>query len=213
VDADANAAATERRAAAARVSRDFAVEDDLATLLAIAQHGLSSMFNGECTIQLEVVGEADTESAIEWLPSDGLAEAVLSGLVGPPSVDVLGERTGVLLQPNSTSGVCRAWVQFDEPRRVGVDEVIAGDLFTQAFAIAMDRIVGQDQAAKRESQLREAINSHRIIGQATGIMMERHRLTAGAAFELLRSTSQERNMKLRILAERLVDTGQEPDLA
>jgi hypothetical protein len=210
---DANAAATARRAAAARVSRDFAVEDDLATLLAIAQHGLGSMFNGECTIQLEVVGDAGIESAIEWLPSDGLAEAVLSGLVGPPSVDVLGERTGVLLQPSSTSGVCRAWVQFDEPRRVGVDEVIAGDLFTQAFAIAMDRIVGQDQAAKRESQLREAIDSHRIIGQATGIMMERHRLTAGAAFELLRSTSQDRNMKLRILAERLIETGQEPDLA
>ena len=204
---------TARRAAAARMSRDFADEDDLGTLLGVAQHGLGSLFDGECTIQLEVRGEVGAASETEWLPSEGLAETVLAGLAGQPSEDVRSERAGILIQPSSSSGVCRAWVQFAVPRRVSVDELIAGDLFTQAFAIAMDRIVGQNRAARTETQLREAIESHRIIGQATGIMMERHRLTAGAAFELLRTASQNRNIRLRRIAERLIDTGQEPDLA
>lgn len=209
----ASAAATQRRAAAARISRDFAAENDLGTLLGVAQYGLGSLFDGECTIQLEVSGEASAGSELEWLPSEGIAEAVQVGLGGPASEDVHNAQSGILIQPSSSSGVCRAWVQFPAPRRVSVDELIAGDLFTQAFAIAMDRIVGQNQAARRETQLREAIESHRIIGQATGIMMERHRLTSGAAFELLRVASQNRNLRLRSIAERLIATGEEPDVA
>ena len=104
-------------------------------------------------------------------------------------------------------------MQFAAPRRVSVDELIISDLFAQALAIAVDRLVSQDLAAKREVQLRQAVEGHRIIGQATGIMMERHRLTAGVAFELLRDASQNRNIKLRAIAQRVIDTGQEPDRA
>ncbi|QLQ17414.1 MAG: ANTAR domain-containing protein [Micropruina sp.] len=44
-------------------------------------------------------------------------------------------------------------------------------------------------------------------------MMERHRMTAPLAFELLRVASQTRNVKLREIAGRVVETGEEPHLA
>ena len=132
------------------------------------------------------------------------------GLSGPPSPDVVSQRTGIVPVPHSASGVCRAWVQFAAPRRISVEELIIGDLFAQAFAITVDRLVSQDLAAECESQLRDAVEVRKAIGQATGIMRERHRLTSAVAFELLRAASQNRNVKLREIAQRITDTGQEP---
>lgn len=213
MDQHLNEAASERRAAAARMGRDLAAEDDLATLLGVAKHGLGALFEGECTIQLGVGSDPQVNGEPEWIPSDGLRPEVAIGLAEPPSPEVVSERAGIVLVPLSVSGVCRAWVQFAAPRRVIVEELIIGDLFAQAFAIAVDRLVSQDLADKREGQLRQAVEGHKVIGQATGIMMERHRLTAAVAFELLRVASQNRNIKLREIAERVIATGQEPDSA
>ena len=213
VDLELGQAASARRAAAIKVARELATEDDLPTLLGIAQHGLGLLFGGDCTVQLAVGDETGPEPGLQWLPTEGLRAEVISGLAGPPSEELAGERGGILLLPYSASGVCRAWVHFDSPRRVSVDELIVGDLFAQAFAIAVDRVVSLDAAARREVQLRQALDAHRLIGQATGIMMERHRLSPARAFDLLRVASQTRNIKLRELAGRVVETGEEPHLA
>jgi hypothetical protein len=213
VNSELNQAASERRAAAARVGRDLASEEDLEALLGVAQHGLGGLFDGDCTIQVGLGAESRNNGEREWIPSDGLHDEVAMGLSDPPSPDVGSERAGILLVPHSASGVCRAWVQFAAPRTVSVEELIIGDLFAQVFAIAVDRLVSQDLSAKREVQLRQAVEGHRVIGQATGIMMERHRLTAAVAFELLRDASQNRNIKLREIAQRVIETGQEPDRA
>jgi hypothetical protein len=58
--------------------------------------------------------------------------------------------------------------------------------------------------------LRRAIDSHTIIGQATGILMSRRKLTADQAFDVLKQTSQNRNIKMARLAELLTD---EPGIA
>jgi transcriptional regulator with GAF, ATPase, and Fis domain len=65
---------------------------------------------------------------------------------------------------------------------------------------------------RTERNLWRAIDTRNLIGQAQGILMERYRLTAAAAFEVLRRCSQRRNVKLVVLAEQLVTTGQLPDL-
>jgi ANTAR domain-containing protein len=213
MDHDVNEAASERRMAAVRVGRDLASEDDLVTLLGVAKHGLGELFDGECTIQLGVEADLDGDGDLEWIPSEGLRDEVVMGLSEPLSHDVVTPRAGILLLPHSDSGVCRAWVQFAEPRRVTVEELIIGDLFAQAFAIAVDHLVSEGHATRRELQLRDAVEGHKIIGQATGIMMERHRLTPAVAFELLRVASQNRNIKLREIARRVIDTGLEPDRA
>jgi GAF domain-containing protein len=50
-------------------------------------------------------------------------------------------------------------------------------------------------------QLRRALDSRDVIGQAKGILMARRGISAAEAFGVLRRTSQEMNVKLRELAE------------
>ncbi|MFC1413358.1 GAF and ANTAR domain-containing protein [Streptacidiphilus sp. N1-12] len=58
--------------------------------------------------------------------------------------------------------------------------------------------------------LRRSMESRQAIGEATGILMERHRVTSQKAFELLVEASQRLNVKLRDIAARVVETGQDP---
>lgn len=62
-------------------------------------------------------------------------------------------------------------------------------------------------AAKKEADLDQALQTRELIGQANGILMERHRITAQQAFTLLVAASQRRQIKLRDLAEDLVLSG------
>jgi AmiR/NasT family two-component response regulator len=59
--------------------------------------------------------------------------------------------------------------------------------------------------------LHTALSSREIIGQAQGILMERERITADQAFDILRRASQFLNVKLREVAQNLVDTGERPE--
>ena len=56
--------------------------------------------------------------------------------------------------------------------------------------------------------LRQAIESRDVIGQAKGVLMERHGMTADEAFQHLRAESQRRNLRLRVLAEQLTQQEQ-----
>jgi len=63
-----------------------------------------------------------------------------------------------------------------------------------------------------ERNLRRAIDSRGLIGQAQGMLMQRYGLTAESAFAVLRRYSQQHNTKLVVLAEQLTTTGELPDL-
>ena len=109
--------------------------------------------------------------------------------------------SGLLISPqNHPSSECRVWVQFPRPRLVTTDERIVGDLLGQAFALAVDRVVAANTFADRETHMARAIESHRLIGQAIGILIERHRVTPAEAFTMLKKASQDRNIKLREIA-------------
>src|SRR3954454_12424733 len=58
--------------------------------------------------------------------------------------------------------------------------------------------------AELAAQLEAAVRSRAVIDQAKGIIMAQNRCTAEEAFQLLVRTSQNRNLKLRYLAEQLV---------
>ena len=64
--------------------------------------------------------------------------------------------------------------------------------------------------AETAAQLQRAVDSRDLIGQAKGILMERHRLSADQAFSVLVRASQQTNVKLRALAEHLTRTGELP---
>lgn len=63
-------------------------------------------------------------------------------------------------------------------------------------------------SARAEANLRLALGSRDVIGQAKGILMERHKLSADDAFVLLTRVSQSRHRKLRDVAEHLASTGE-----
>ena len=62
--------------------------------------------------------------------------------------------------------------------------------------------------AQRTDQLQTALANRDIIGQAKGILIERRRITADAAFGSLSQASQDVNMKLTAVARHLVETGE-----
>jgi GAF domain-containing protein len=62
-------------------------------------------------------------------------------------------------------------------------------------------------SAEREANLRQALASREAIGQAIGILIERHKLTASQAFDLMVHISQRTHVRLREIAEELVRTG------
>jgi GAF domain-containing protein len=64
--------------------------------------------------------------------------------------------------------------------------------------------------AQRAEQMHDALGNRDVIGQAKGILMERHRITADAAFGVLSRVSQAENMKLAEVARRFVETGELP---
>jgi GAF domain-containing protein len=66
--------------------------------------------------------------------------------------------------------------------------------------------------AQRAGQMHDALGNRDIIGQAKGVLMERHRITADAAFGVLSRVSQAENRKLAEVARRLVETGELPDV-
>ncbi|KWX65858.1 GAF and ANTAR domain-containing protein [Mycobacterium sp. NAZ190054] len=59
-------------------------------------------------------------------------------------------------------------------------------------------------SARREDQFRRALASRDVIGQAKGMIMERYRVDAVQAFELLRKLSQDTNIPLIKVATDLV---------
>jgi len=64
--------------------------------------------------------------------------------------------------------------------------------------------------AEHEENLRAAMRSRDVIGQAKGILMERYKLTAEQAFGVLTRVSQELNRKLGDIAIEVSDTGAVP---
>ncbi|MHA3701806.1 GAF and ANTAR domain-containing protein [Jatrophihabitans sp. YIM 134969] len=81
------------------------------------------------------------------------------------------------------------------------DSVHTGTLLAAHAAVAA-------AAAAENANLRIALRSRDAIGQAKGILMERYKLTAEQAFDLLITASQHTNEKLRDVAERLTATGE-----
>jgi GAF domain-containing protein len=65
-------------------------------------------------------------------------------------------------------------------------------------------------AVQLEQSLRAAMDSRESIGMAMGILMQRHKVGAHQAFEMMAKVSQNTNTKLREIADRIVQESQQP---
>jgi PAS domain S-box-containing protein len=204
--------ARERRRAAALLSSEFSASGDLAQVLTTAVTGFAELFDGDSTVRA-FAGTEEHLFTAHGPVRHGDIEATIREALNAESPEVPSLSvpvTGLLLVPENPNSECRVWIQFQRPRLVPADELIVGDLLAQAFALAVDRVVAADDFAEREDHLAKAIQSHRMIGQAIGILIERHRISPTQAFGMLKQASQERNIKLREIAARVIETGAEP---
>ena len=80
------------------------------------------------------------------------------------------------------------------------DSVRTGVLLATQAALAV-------AATLTEGNLRVALANRDVIGQAKGILMERYKITAEQAFDLLVAGSQRTHRKLHAVAEELATTG------
>ena len=91
-------------------------------------------------------------------------------------------------------------------------EAVASDLAGAAGAV-LANVSAYWTAFELSEHLSEAMRSRAVIEQAKGILMARSpELTPDAAFDLLRNASQRENVKLREIAERIVDRRRSPGL-
>lgn len=79
------------------------------------------------------------------------------------------------------------------------------ETFAQYAAVAIANAARYSSTANLAAQMQTAMQSRSVIEQAKGIIMGRNRCTADEAFTILVTMSQRRNMKLRTLAQDIVD--------
>ncbi|WP_081495141.1 GAF and ANTAR domain-containing protein [Mycolicibacterium chubuense] len=95
-------------------------------------------------------------------------------------------------------------VYAEEPHVFGPESRTMGLIFAAHSSVAWN-------SARREEQFRRALSSRDVIGQAKGMIMERYRVDAVQAFELLRKLSQDSNVPLTQVAVDLVANAQSTD--
>jgi AmiR/NasT family two-component response regulator len=61
-------------------------------------------------------------------------------------------------------------------------------------------------SARDDETMAAAVDARKLVGQAMGILMERFDLDDTRAFEILKRYSQQHNVKLRDVAQELIDT-------
>lgn len=97
------------------------------------------------------------------------------------------------------------------PNAFGVIDRGKGVILAALSGLAIASAQQHEDEMRMVDNLAAALESREIIGQAQGILMERERITALEAFEILRRASQHLNRKLREVAQDLVDTGEQPE--
>jgi GAF domain-containing protein len=148
----------------------------------------------------ELTEVPDTRLDDRW--PDYLQRAVehgnLSSLSIPLAIDKDEQVTGALniyaRRPDAFDAESRSMATRFAPYAV----VAAGNLYAYRSA--------RDMA----DNLQTALESRAVIDQAKGILIERHKLTADQAFQLLARVSMNSNRKVREVAEHLVLTGELP---
>lgn len=86
----------------------------------------------------------------------------------------------------------------------------AASLFAKQAGVAVANARLYERARNVIENLEAALDSRDLIGQAKGIIMANEKVTGDEAFEVLKASSQNRNVKLREVAVAVIETGLTP---
>jgi GAF domain-containing protein len=115
-----------------------------------------------------------------------------------------------LTVPDRTVGALNLY--SDRPHFFGEAQTRLAERFAQDATIAVGIAARLAAQSVLTSQLQASLASRAVIDQAIGVIMGQERCTAADAFDLLRTASHNRNIKLRQVAEQIVTgvTGSPP---
>jgi GAF domain-containing protein len=120
-------------------------------------------------------------------------------------VRTLGVRSVFDVPLNTSEGpVGVLGLYSDTPSAFSSDDQAVAHILARHAAVAIAN-------ARHDATMLQAIDARKVVGQAMGILMERLDLDADGAFEVLKRYSQDHNLKLRDVAETLVETRRLPD--
>jgi transcriptional regulator with GAF, ATPase, and Fis domain len=113
------------------------------------------------------------------------------------------------LGADSILGALNLYARY--PAAFGIVDRAKATMLATLANLALTIARSHEDEERRAANLHAALTSREIIGEALGILMERERVNAVHAFDVLRRASQHLNIKLREVAQNLVDTGESPD--
>ena len=116
----------------------------------------------------------------------------------------------ISLSANGVPAALNLYARY--PQAFGVVDRSNGDVLATLAGIAMSSSEALSTEERRVSDLRAGLISREVIGQAQGILMEREQITSEQAFDILRRASQRLNIKLRDVAQNLVDSRVRPEV-
>jgi ANTAR domain/GAF domain len=113
------------------------------------------------------------------------------------------------ISENTQLGALNIYARF--PVAFGVVDRAKAAILASLASLALAVAHSHEDEQRRADNFHAALSTRETIGEALGILMERERITSNQAFEILRRASQHLNIKLREVAQNLVDTGENPD--
>lgn len=148
-----------------------------------------------------------------------------------PDIEIIADRPGVLICDISEETRWPRWTAAVE--EAGIRSMLGARLYTtrrvlgslNLYALDVDGFDEVDvdvahmlarhaavalESARGNEHLQRAVDARNLIGQAQGILMERFSIDADQAFGVLKRYSQDNNLKLNSVAQRLIDTGRLP---
>ncbi|MHA7209083.1 ANTAR domain-containing protein [Arthrobacter sp. MDT1-65] len=149
-------------------------------------------------------------SSVEELTHEAVAShpaTDLPGATGPPPASRPGPFTA---RPRKNSPAVLDAAGTAQPADQETDQETAESATLSRELEAMRALL--QQKLDKVQQLQEAVLSRDTIGQAKGILMERHKISADRAFAILQDQSSRTNRKLVHVAEQLIYSGREDGL-
>jgi transcriptional regulator with GAF, ATPase, and Fis domain len=109
----------------------------------------------------------------------------------------MGFKSAIALPLGTTRSTLGALNVYSTQPKTFTARASVGRLYARHASVAL-------VAARHELGLRQAIDARHAIGQAQGILMERHGLDADKAFAMLRESARNHNLTLSQRAEQII---------
>ncbi|MFG2313337.1 GAF and ANTAR domain-containing protein [Streptomyces sp. NPDC048566] len=219
--------------ALADMARDLLAQDSVkATLDRIVDHA-SVLINGCDEAGILTVRRGEVSALAATSDVVRRADRIQQDLREGPCFDAVAEREQLytiqdLRKPHAK------WSHFaPELRKLGMGSMMGFLLFTEDDALGALNVYSRTpnmfdetaqqagwilashaavafSASRTHQQLAHALETRHEIGEAMGILMERHGLSEENAFSVLKKASQDHNIKLRDIARKVCETGDRP---